>query len=97
MPVEDASIRWPEDLSPWVPAARIRIPRQDFDNPAQMSFARNLRINPWHSMPEHRPLGNQSRARKRMYDELAAYRQRMNLAEHIEPTGDERFGEAPTA
>ena len=23
MPVEDASIQWPEDLSPYVPAARI--------------------------------------------------------------------------
>ena len=91
MPIEDASIRWPENLSPWVPAARIHIPQQDFDNPAQMSFARKLRINPWHSLPEHRPLGNQSRARKRMYAELAAFRQRMNLEAHVEPTGDESF------
>ena len=91
MPIEDASIRWPENLSPWVPVARIHIPQQDFDNPAQMSFARKLRINPWHSLPEHRPLGNQSRARKRMYAELAAFRQRMNLEAHVEPTGDESF------
>ena len=91
MPVEDASVRWPEKLSPWVPAARIRIPRQDFDTPAQMGFARNLRFNPWHSIPEHRPLGNQNRARRRMYAELAAHRQAMNRVEHIEPTGDESF------
>ena len=91
MPIEDASIRWPENLSPWVPVARIHIPQQDFDTPAQMSFARKLRINPWHSLPEHRPLGNQSRARKRMYAELAAFRQRMNLEAHVEPTGDESF------
>ena len=92
MPVEDASVRWPEDLSPWIPVARIRIPKQDFDTPAQMAFARNLKFNPWHSIAEHRPLGNQSRARKRMYSELAAYRQFMNRVEHIEPTGDETFG-----
>ncbi len=92
MPIEDASIRWPENLSPWIPVARIHIPQQEFDTPAQMSFARKLRINPWHSLPEHRPLGNQSRARRRMYAELAAFRQRMNLEEHVEPTGDESFG-----
>ena len=91
MPVEDASVRWPEDISPWVAVARIHIPIQEFDTPAQMSFARNLRINPWHSLPDHRPLGNQSRARLRIYRELAAFRQKMNLADHIEPTGDEKF------
>jgi hypothetical protein len=91
MPIEDASIRWPEHLSPWIPAARIDIPKQEFDIPAQMAFARNLKINPWHAIPEHRPLGNQSRARKRMYDELARYRQYMNHVEHVEPTGKEVF------
>ncbi|SEW21968.1 hypothetical protein SAMN05444851_2231 [Aliiroseovarius sediminilitoris] len=91
MPIEDASVLWPEDLSPWIPVARIHVPMQDFDTPAQMAFARNLRINPWHCLPAHRPLGNQSRARRRMYQELAAYRQHMNLADHVEPTGDEQF------
>jgi hypothetical protein len=91
MPIEDASVRWPEELSPWIPVARIHIPRQDFDTPAQMAFARNLKFNPWHSLQEHRPLGNQSRARRRMYRELSDFRQQMNLAEHVEPTGEERF------
>ena len=71
--------------------ARILIPQQEFDRPAQMAFARNLRINPWHALPEHRPLGNQNRARLRMYQELAAFRQQMNRAQHVEPTGDEIF------
>lgn len=91
MPVEDASVLWPEKLSPWISVARILIPQQEFDRPAQMAFARNLRINPWHALPEHRPLGNQSRARLRMYQELAAFRQQMNRAQHVEPTGDEIF------
>jgi hypothetical protein len=26
-----------------------------------------------------------------MYDELATFRQKMNAAKHIEPTGNERF------
>lgn len=91
MPIEDASVRWPEKLSPFIPAARIHIPRQKFDSPAQFDFAKNLKINPWHCIPEHRPLGNQSRARRRMYFELSKFRQQMNAVEHIEPTGDESF------
>ncbi|HTW27637.1 MAG TPA: catalase family protein [Acetobacteraceae bacterium] len=91
MPVENAAVRWPERLSPFVPAATLRIPRQVFDTPAQMDFAKQLSFNPWHCVPEHRPLGNQSRARRRMYWELSRFRQQMNAAPHIEPTGDEVF------
>ncbi|MDS9469792.1 catalase family protein [Paracoccus sp. MBLB3053] len=96
MPIEDASIRWPEDLSPWVPVARIHIPRQDFDNPEMMSLNRNLKFNPWHSLREHRPLGNQSRARRRLYQELSNFRQIMNRVDHVEPTGTE-FGSGKVA
>jgi hypothetical protein len=60
-----------------------------------MAFARNLRFNPWHSLREHRPLGNQSRARRRMYAELAAHRQRMNGVPHVEPTGRETLERSP--
>ena len=48
-----------------------------------------LRYNPWHSLPEHQPLGNSNRARRRMYRELAMLRQGMNQVSHVEPTGDE--------
>ena len=91
MPVEDAGVRWSEKHSPFVPVATLRIPRQTFDSPAQFAFAHNLSYTPWHCLPEHRPLGNQSRARKRMYSELAQLRQKMNQVEHYEPTGDETF------
>ena len=91
MPIENASVRWPEKLSPFVPVATLRLPRQKFDSPAQMAFAHNLSYNPWHCLAEHRPLGNQSRARRRMYSELSRLRQEMNQTPHIEPTGDELF------
>src|SRR5690606_15281140 len=32
MPIEDASVRWPAKLSPWVPVATLRLPRQKFDS-----------------------------------------------------------------
>jgi hypothetical protein len=91
MPIEDASVRWPEKLSPHVPAAILRIPKQSFDAPAQLAFAHHLSYNPWHAIPEHRPLGNQNRARYTIYQELSRLRQEMNRTPHREPTGDETF------
>ena len=91
MPIENNAVYWPEKLSPRVPAAVLRIPRQRFDSPEQLAFARKLTYNPWHTIAEHRPLGNQSRARKRMYYELSRLRQEMNAEQHYEPTGEETF------
>jgi hypothetical protein len=91
MPIEDATVHWPEDLSPYVPVARLRLPAQRFDSAGQLAFADVLRYNPWHSLPEHKPLGNSNRARKQMYWELARLRQAMNQVDHVEPTGEEQF------
>jgi len=91
MPIENAAVRWPERLSPFIPAATVHIPQQKFNSEAQFEFAKRLKMNPWHCIPEHRPLGNQSRARFRMYYELSEFRQQMNQTTHIEPTGDEVF------
>lgn len=91
MPIENAAVLWPERLSPRVSVATLRILRQTFDSPAQMDFAKRLSYNPWHSIAEHRPLGNQSRARGRMYFALSQLRHQMNAVPHFEPTGDETF------
>ena len=91
MPIEDASVVWPEKLSPFVTVARLRLPAQEFDSVEQLAFADNLSFNPWHSLAAHRPLGNQNRARKALYRELSRLRQAMNGVPHVEPTGDEVF------
>jgi hypothetical protein len=91
MPIENNAVLWPEKLSPRISAATLHIPRQKFDSPAQLDFAKRLSFNPWHSIPEHRPLGNQSRARKRMYQTLSSLRHTMNGVPFYEPTGDETF------
>jgi hypothetical protein len=93
MPIENGSVIWPERLSPPIPAASLLLPRQVFDNPAQLAFANALSINPWHCVAEHRPLGNQNRARRRIYQELSQLRQAMNATPHVEPTGAEVFGQ----
>ena len=91
MPIENNGVLWPEALSPRVSVATLRLPRQVFNSTAQMEFAKRLSYNPWHCIPEHRPLGNQSRARRRMYYELSKLRHTMNNVPHYEPTGDEVF------
>ena len=94
MPIENAAVLWPTKLSPSSrsrrshPAPALRYARAD-------RFRRNLSFNPWHCLPEHRPLGNQSRARKRMYQTLAQFRQKNNRVPHIEPTSWAPFGYYP--
>ena len=95
MPIEHAGVRWPERLSRPVAVATLCLPRQTFDSPAQLAFAHNLSFNPWHCVPAHRPLGNQNRARRRLYVELSRLRQSMNGTPHREPTGDEVFAAIP--
>ncbi|MGZ5523185.1 MAG: hypothetical protein ACXWF1_08610, partial [Chthoniobacterales bacterium] len=91
MPIEHNGVLWPEKLSPRVSVATLRLPKQKFDSRAQMEFAKKLSYNPWHTIAEHRPLGNQSRARKRMYYALSKLRHDLNAVPHYEPTGDEVF------
>jgi hypothetical protein len=91
MPLENNAVLWPEELSPRVSAATLRLPRQVFNTPAQLDFAKRLSYNPWHCIAEHRPLGNQNRARRRMYETLSELRHTMNNIALYEPTGDEVF------
>ncbi|WP_328184572.1 hypothetical protein [Marinobacter sp. OP 3.4] len=91
MPIENAAIVWSTRDSPLVRVARLDLHMQRFDYPAQDAFARNLTINPWHTIAEHRPLGNQNRARRAIYYATSRTRQAINGEQHIEPTGHERF------
>ena len=46
MPIENNGVLWPERLSPRVSVATLRLPKQKFDSPAQMEFAKRLSYNP---------------------------------------------------
>ncbi|MBF0227316.1 MAG: catalase family protein [Desulfobacterales bacterium] len=91
MPIEDASILWDESLSPFQKVATIKIPSQRFDSNKQMEFCENLSFTPWHSLPEHRPIGGLNRARKEIYRELSKFRHQKNDISRKEPTGSESF------
>lgn len=91
MPIEDASVIWSEKHSPFIKVATIDIPKQTFTHPKQDAFARKITVNPWHTLAIHRPLGNQNRARKTVYQACSRMRQDINSEAHIEPTGKEVF------
>jgi hypothetical protein len=74
MPIEDASIEWFEHESPYRPVARIRIPAQPIDTPGADAACEALSFNPWHALPDHRPLGDFNRARRDIYRAMADFR-----------------------
>ncbi|NNM01704.1 MAG: catalase family protein, partial [Gammaproteobacteria bacterium] len=78
MPVEDPTIAWDETDSPFVAIARLELPAQQFDSEEQMTFCENLSFNPWRALPEHRPLGGISRARRAIYNAMSGYRHARN-------------------
>ena len=78
MPVEDASVCWDEQVSPFVPVATLRIPVQDFDTPERNTQGENMRFSPWHCLAEHRPLGSINRARRLVYHSISELRRRVN-------------------
>jgi len=85
MPIEDASVDWPQELSPYQPIARLTIPPQDAYSPARRVFADDvLSFNPWHCIDEHRPLGSIMRARVKAYEASSAFRHTMNAQPRIE-------------
>jgi hypothetical protein len=74
-PIEDASHEWKEKDAAFLRVATLLFsPGQDPSDPAVKQMCDQLSFNPWHSIAEHRPLGNQNRARRWVYDSSRAMR-----------------------
>lgn len=86
MPVEDPTIEWREQDAPLQKVATIRIPPQVFDTPEQNAFGEALSFTPWHSLPEHQPLGSINRARKEVYQQTSQQRHQVNDVLSKEPS-----------
>ncbi len=86
MQVENSLMIWDQNLSPFVRVALIRIPKQVFNSPAQFEYGENLSFTPWHTLPEHRPLGNINRTRKVVYETISKLRHQMNNVKREEPS-----------
>jgi hypothetical protein len=87
MPVEDPRIEWREAGSPFIPIARITIPKQSFESPQQDALCENLSFTPWHGLDAHQPLGGINRVRRSVYEAISRLRHDLNGVARAEPTG----------
>lgn len=86
MPIEDPGHAWSEKASPFRKIATIVIPQQTFDTEQRRELGEILSFNPWHCLPEHRPLGGINRARKVIYQAISKFRHEQNKTPRVEPT-----------
>jgi hypothetical protein len=75
MPIEDTTVAWPEDVSPYVTVGQLIAEPQDAYSPARRIYVDELlSFSPWHALAAHRPLGNIMRARKKSYPASSQFR-----------------------
>jgi hypothetical protein len=84
-PVDRATQRWEEKVSPFVTIARLDIPTQDIDQPGQAAYGEALAFSPWRTLHENRPLGSIADARRIAYPASAAVRRSLNGQSMQEP------------
>jgi hypothetical protein len=86
MPIEDASVIWPEDDSPYLTVARlVAEPQTAWSEARSAAVDEGMAFSPWHSLAAHRPLGGVMRVRKAAYETGARFRAAHNKATITEP------------
>ena len=86
MPVEDASVEWPEAKSPHQPVARLVLPPQYAYSDARRLYGDDmLSFSPWRGLAAHRPLGSIMRIRRTAYEQSSKVRHTMNVVPRVEP------------
>ena len=86
MPIEDASVEWPQDQSPFIAVARITVGAQaGWSDELSREIDDGMAFNPWHALAAHRPLGGIMRARRVAYAASADFRGERNGCPLHEP------------
>jgi hypothetical protein len=86
MPIEDASVEWPQELSPYVAVARLKVAQQAaWSEERARRIDEGMQFNPWHALAAHRPLGSVMRVRKEVYAMSKRFRAERNGVEIVEP------------
>jgi hypothetical protein len=92
MPIEDASVAWPEDISPYVTVARIVVtPQLAWSEQRSVAVDDKMAFNPWHCIAAHRPIGSIMRIRKAAYEMSARFRAEHNDLSITEPKNLDDF------
>jgi len=89
MPIEDASVVWPEEASPYLPVARLTVPPQTaWSESRSRAVDDGVSFSPWHGIAAHRPLGSIMRVRRATYEASVNFRSEHNHCPIHEPTKD---------
>lgn len=89
MPIEDATVEWPESESPFRTVAHLLLPRQEIALLQQQDAYKNLAFNVWHALAAHRPLGGINRVRRWAYAISSAWRRQQSEVTVNEPASAE--------
>jgi catalase len=85
-PVEDPTVEWQEEASPWQRVGIVYLPPQDSWAPEQVQqIDEATRFSVWTGLAAHQPLGNVNRARRETYRHSADFRASFNGCPYHEP------------
>lgn len=90
-PIENALVAWSQEISPYRKVGTLRIPKQKVDTSERNWIGEHLSMNAWHTLPEHKPLGNVNRTRKTVYIAISKFRHERNLVPMEEPVAGPDF------
>lgn len=85
MPIEDATVEWPESESPYRTVALLLLPRQEIAALQRTNASQYLSFNVWHALADHRPLGGINRLRREVYRISSIWRHQSAGVERREP------------
>ncbi|NII81058.1 catalase family protein [Pedobacter sp. SG908] len=93
MPVNDLTVEWPQELSPFQTVAELYIPRQEVNDDGNFEIMEHLSFTPFRCLEANRPMGDLQMARLKAYQISSETRHRLNGKEREEPkTLKELFG-----
>ncbi|GGE00186.1 catalase [Aureimonas endophytica] len=85
-PVEDPTVEWKEEDSPFQTVATITVGHQDsWDEDRVRAVNEEMRFSTWTGLAAHQPLGNINRARRDTYRHSSDFRQGFNRCPIHEP------------
>ncbi len=78
LPINDATVEWPEADAPFQLLGLIKIPSQDFSKPARTNFCENTSFNPFNTPAGITPAGGINRMRQAVYKAISKHRRERN-------------------
>lgn len=79
MPIEDASVVWSEQQSPYLTVATLDVePQLAWDEQKSPELDDSLSFSPWNGLEQHQPLGGVMRVRRETYRFSSNFRQQFN-------------------